>query len=43
MEVQEIKKEIEELKDVFAKFNKEFIVKSIREDREEIETRKLSL
>ncbi|MEM3615521.1 MAG: hypothetical protein QXX09_02610 [Candidatus Methanomethylicia archaeon] len=43
VEVQEIKREIEKLKYVFTKFNKEFIVKSIREDREEIETRRLPL
>lgn len=42
-EVEEIKKKIEELKDVFAKVPIEFVVKSIREDRERIEEGKLHI
>lgn len=42
-EVEEIKKKIEELKDVFANFPIEFVVKSIREDRERIEEGKLHI
>jgi hypothetical protein len=34
IEVDEVKREVEEIQDLFRRFSREFVVKSIREDRE---------
>jgi predicted DNA-binding protein len=33
-EVEEVKREVEEMQDLFRRFSREFVVESIREDRE---------